>query len=110
MYKEWLGDKYDGTPLRAPLTAQTSALPSAQPSVQPNVSIIEDADPNTSRKDNEKRAGDGSTQVQEFFNSIKKCRDSRPSHTTTQQLSKCKLNDSSEEDNEEELANGECFR
>lgn len=107
MYRAILGDGYDGTPLRAPLSAQTSVQSSAQPSAQPSVSNVLDSD--TSRKDTEKKGGDGNTQVLEFFNSIKKCRDSRPSHTTTQQLSKCKLNDSTS-DNEEEHTNGQCFR
>lgn len=55
--------------------------------------------------DNEKR-GDGSTQVREFFNSIKKCRDSRPSPISTQQLTKSKDDDS---DTDEELPNGKFF-
>lgn len=94
MYREGLGDKYDGTPLRAPSTASSSA----QLNAPVNVEVAD-------TKDAEKKEGDGSTQVREFFNSIKKCRDSRPSRISTQQLTKSK-DDDTLSDTDEEIPNG----
>lgn len=117
MYKEFLGDKYDGTPERAsthalPNTTPTNAplntlLPNAPAIAQPSASNVDDVDTNS--KDTEKKGGDGNTQVLEFFDSIKKCRESRPAHPNTQQISKCRVNDSSS-DSDEEVQIGECCR
>lgn len=100
--KEILGDKYDGTPLKVPLSESPSGqsssrnppttLPSDEPTTpQPSVSNADDGVNNCGRVG--EREKDGSTQVQEFFDSIKKCRDSRPSRTMTQELLKSKGND-----------------
>lgn len=117
MYKGFLGDKYDGTPeststdpqsyfppTNGPLnTPPTNAPPIAPPSAS-NVDVVD-----TNSKDTERKGGDGNTQVMEFFDSIKKCRESRPAHPNTQQISKCRVNDSSS-DSDEEVQIGECCR
>lgn len=119
MFRHFLGDRYDGSPLRGPINCNDAGGSSGQekPSdqleenrqanQQPDVSIVEKND--SVVKDAEKKSGDGNTQVQEFIKSVKKLRDSRESHTMTQQIPQCELNDPSS-DTEEERPNGECHR
>lgn len=86
IYKEILGDKYvspsTGLPsgvVTTPSNVQTTSL-----NASVNVANVEVVD--TKETEKPQTGGDGSTQVREFFNSIKKCRESRPSRTDTEQI------------------------
>ncbi|KAJ6644278.1 DNA topoisomerase 2-binding protein 1 [Pseudolycoriella hygida] len=102
IYRGFLGDKYEGTPLRAPKIPCTNTSMASENIENPTNTSVSVANNENDDKpsESEKTGGDGSTQVREFFNSIKKCRESRPSHTDTQQIaiSKQKVNVETEEE------------
>lgn len=96
LYRDGLGDKLDWTSLLVPSNSATMVTSSASSNIE-----------NVDTRDTERK--DANTQeVQEFYNSIKKCRDSLPFHRNTQPLSKSSVIDLSS-DTEEELTDGEIF-
>lgn len=82
MYKTFLKDKYDGTPLRRPPADEYEAEPKTN---EPS----RDGEPTTSenaREDVEATTLTESTQVQAFRKSIQKCRENCVSPPNTEEL------------------------
>lgn len=82
MYRKFLGENYDGTPLRAPADQSSGKeIPQESTPTTPQTSVSNVPEDDNGTKGQGKVQSDGHTQVQEFMRTIKsiKTRESRSS-------------------------------